>query len=121
MKRFVLIGFLALYALSFTEFHQVLKLPLLIEHYVEHKSLAQEITFWDFLVMHYKTDVAHDSNDNELPFKDCNHSLTTSIVALPTQKITLKEFIQPEKSFSLIYIQNAPMLLSSEIFQPPKV
>lgn len=120
MKRFALIGFLAVYTLSFTEFHQVLRLPLLVEHFQEHQSKVGDITFWQFLVMHYETDVAHDETDDQLPFKDCHHSVA-SVVALPEQKLILSETHQQlVRTYSLFYFQNAPSLRVNDIFQPPK-
>ncbi|HMJ69389.1 MAG TPA: hypothetical protein VK508_10855 [Cyclobacteriaceae bacterium] len=120
MRKSFSIIFLAVYSLSFTECHQVLKLPLLFKHYQEHSS-AVDMTFVEFLVMHYETDVPHDDTDMSLPFKSCGHSQTTSTVAIINQKITLQEpVVIPDRDHFSFYQQISPSLLSHDIFQPPK-
>ena len=126
MRRFIAVAFMSLYALTFTECHQALKLPLLFKHYQEHSS-AVDMTFLDYLVMHYETDIAHDNDetdndtDRSLPFKTCDHPAAASSVALVTQKISLKDPAEvaavAQHSF---YQQISPSLLSHDIFQPPK-
>jgi hypothetical protein len=120
MRRASAIIFLAVYALSFTEFHQVLKLPLLFRHYQEHSS-AVEMSFVEFLVMHYETDIPHDDTDMRLPFKTCGHSQATQTVAIVNQKLTLQErVVISSKDHASFYQQISPSLLSPDIFQPPR-
>jgi hypothetical protein len=120
MRRFTAIVFISLYAMTFTECHQVLKLPLLFKHYQEHSS-AVDMTFVEFLVMHYKTDVPHDDTDMQLPFKTCGHSQAASTIALITQKITLKEPTAVDAVSQIAFYQQiSPSLLSHDIFQPPR-
>jgi hypothetical protein len=122
VKRFISIGLLFLYLISSTEFSEVLRLPLLIEHYTEHKNKAEDLTFWQFLVVHYETDVAHDDTDMSLPFKGCDNSCFAQTVVLSTQKLVLIE--NPEKSilcYSSFYFLPKPQLLAGDIFQPPKL
>lgn len=121
MRRASAIIFLAVYSLSFTEFHQVLKLPLLFRHYQEHSS-SVDMTLVEFLVMHYETDVPHDDTDMRLPFKTCGHSQVSQTIAIINQKITLKEPIEiPTNDHVMFYQQIFPSLLSHDIFQPPRV
>jgi len=122
MIRFAAIGLFLIYLVSFTEFKEVLRLPLLVEHYGEHKAKSGELSFIEFLVMHYETDVAHDDRDNRLPFKDCSHSFIGQVVMLPIQKISLAE--QPEANtttYQFFYLQHEPKLIAVDIFQPPKL
>ncbi len=122
MKRFAAIGLLFFYLISFTEFSEVLRLPLLVEHYTEHKSKVNDLSFWEFLVMHYETDVAHDDTDMSLPFKDCDHSCFAQTVVLPMQKIALTEHSEKSAlSFTFFYLLHEPQLLAGDIFQPPKL
>lgn len=122
MSRTITILLLFAYLTSFTEFSELLRLPLLIEHYAEHKNQVSEMSFREFLAMHYKADVAHDDQDHELPFKDCSHSLCCNSVVLPSQKISLTvnpiAVVQVHTSF---YFIHEPELLSGDIFQPPKI
>jgi hypothetical protein len=122
MLRFAAIGLFFIYLISFTEFREVLRLPLLIEHYGEHKSQAGEMSFFEFLALHYKTDVAHDDRDNRLPFKDCNHSFIGQIVVLPIQKISLADRVEINATtYQFFYLQHEPKLIAVDIFQPPKI
>jgi hypothetical protein len=122
MSRILAISFLVLYINSNTEFHEMLRLPILLEHYSQHKQKVSDISFWDFLVMHYKTDVTHDSDDNQLPFKDPAHSFTAPTLALPIHKIVLKETVVLTKS-DHFYAYSETFIAShlSDIFQPPRI
>jgi hypothetical protein len=53
MRRFVILFIIALYALGSTELHELLKLPVLTAHYIEHKQNDPKISFWDFIYEHY--------------------------------------------------------------------
>lgn len=58
--------------MSNTSFNQIFKLPLLIEHYREHRALNYTVTFFEFLAMHYggnDNDPRDDAKDHSLPFK----------------------------------------------------
>jgi hypothetical protein len=122
LKRFLAISLLGMYLTSFTEVHELFRLPLLLEHFAEHKTQVDDMSFVEFLVMHYKTDVAHDDHDNQLPFKVLGHCFTAQAIALPIQKVLVFEtaplatvshtFKYTEASFS------SPV---EAIFQPPKL
>ena len=122
MKQKLTIALLSLYLIASTEFHQVLRLPLLVGHYAEHHELVKDMTFWEFLVMHYESDVAHDDQDMRLPFKDCHHSLTAQAIAMPVQKISLT-LLTPTQGDRLLSFEHSQFLSSylGEIFQPPKI
>jgi hypothetical protein len=122
MLRFTAIGLFLLYLVSFTEFREVFRLPLLVEHYGEHKDQVTEMSFMEFLVMHYESDVAHDDRDNSLPFKDCSHSFIGQVVILPIQKLSLTErLVINATSYQFFYLQHEPKLIAVDIFQPPKL
>jgi hypothetical protein len=121
VKSKISLAILLVYLVASTELHQVFKLPLLFQHYTEHKVQVQEMTFLEFLVMHYKSDVAHDDQDMKLPFKDCHHSATSSITAIPVQKISIQAPASPPGE-KLRAINQNPFHSSflDEIFQPPR-
>lgn len=122
MKQLISISLLVLYLNSFTEFHELLRVPVLIEHFQEHKLQVSDITFWEFIVMHYKTDVSHDDQDNELPFKDKNHSYVAAAVSLPFQKLSL---IEPSSFEEIKHTSHYKVAFfappNQAIFQPPKL
>lgn len=121
MKRFLAISLLLLYINSYTEFHEALRLPILLEHFAEHRQQVKDMSFWEFLAMHYKTDVSHDDQDNNLPFKDIHHSFTVPAMALPIQKIVLEEtVVLTEISHSSTYTEVCIASSPSDIFQPPR-
>jgi hypothetical protein len=65
--------------LDTTSLCQVFKLSSLVQHFTEHKALNQQISFLDFLSMHYWGDDLDDNDDEkdmQLPFKkiDLQHS-----------------------------------------------
>jgi hypothetical protein len=122
VKRFLAISFLSLYLNSYTEVHEIFRLPILLEHFTEHKTLVADLTFWDFIKMHYESDVNHDTTDDELPFKVPGHSFTAiSIVLLPL-KINLTEAV-PSALLSYTFDYKESFFSSSlqAIFQPPKL
>jgi hypothetical protein len=122
MLRITSIGLLFFYLVSFTEFREVLRLPILIQHFVEHRTQVEDMSFLEFLAMHYSTNQAHDDQDMRLPFKDCSHSFGGQSVVLPLQKLVLSERSgQLALVNQSIYLQHEPQLLSLDIFQPPKL
>lgn len=61
---------LSLYLVSTTELNQLLKLPILIEHYSEHHKLNPEMTVLAFFKAHYDHPAkdADYKTDRKLPF-----------------------------------------------------
>ena len=87
MKR-VIAGILLLtIIISETEFRQLLKLPVLFSHFLEHKTSDKRITAVEFLGMHYfngHDDDNDEDRDNQLPFKSTGSTmLTGASVTLP--------------------------------------
>jgi len=123
MKRIFSIVLISFYIVSFTEVHQLIRLPLLAVHFIEHKALSKDITFFEFLELHYSTETAHDDRDMELPFKDCSHCVASQTVVLPCFKIELKQDAMAYASpvYTVFYKKFIPSSHLSEIWQPPKV
>ena len=122
LKQLLSISLLVLYLNSFTEVHELMRLPILIEHFQEHKQQVSDLTLWEFLVMHYKTDASHDDQDNDLPFKDKAHSFSVSAPSLPFQKLVLKiEAPVLEIQHTSNHKEASFKSPSQSIFQPPKL
>lgn len=125
VKRFLAISFLAIYILTATECNQLLKFPILIEHFSEHKEANNEISFFDFLYMHYQ---GHDFNDNDqnqdmkLPFKSHSDfaSIDMQFVTVHTETISLHIIGKINESEILRKRLNFKSSYLSEIWQPPK-
>lgn len=128
MKKMFAILFMFLYLTASTELHQLLKLPILIEHFVEHQSINNNLTFLDFLSMHYSHEDDHDGDkekDMKLPFKShscCNE--TNSFVALvPSQVFTFIAFqtTQVRVKISSCYAFCTTSSHLNAIWQPPQI
>ena len=124
MKKWVSILLLSLYLLSTTELNQLLKLPVLIEHYVEHKNLNPEMTLLAFFKMHYDHPVkdADYKTDRKLPF--IIHSTLSLVFTLNTNF----SFEISGSDYKYYGIQNIPSLDENlyikgylqSIWQPPR-
>lgn len=120
VRQGISIGLLIIHLGIFTDLHEVLRLPILFGHFVEHRSQVPSMTFFQFLSMHYKTDTPHDATDMELPFKDCSGSIATA-VALLEQKVILTTMTGfAESTFPSTYVAFIPSSGLDEIFQPPR-
>ena len=104
MKKWVSILLLSLYLLSTTELNQLLKLPVLIEHYLEHKNLNPEMTLVAFFKMHYDHPVkdADYKTDRKLPF--IIHSTLSLVFTLNTDF----SFEISGSDYKYFHIQNIP-------------
>ena len=122
----VSIFLLSAYLISTTEFYQMLKLPLLAEHFIEHKSLNQGTTFWDFLVMHYtNNDVKYSDHDQDmrLPFKSHEgsvHSIILTFIHNPIIQEIIKSVVIDLNEYNLRENICFNSTYLSNIWQPPK-
>ena len=125
MRRIIPILLLLFITISATDAIQFMKLPALTSHYLEHKADSGDLSFVDFLMMHY---ASHDDNDHDqdkdmqLPFKDMHQSL---------QMMHIWSIQQANNPFDLIiYSQRSAFMIADEdseyshftpsIWQPPK-
>ena len=121
MRTIATIFLLGLLTTSQTPLGQLLKLPVLIEHFYKHK--AQEgVSLTEFLNDHYSTEHndSDQSEDQELPFKSLvlqnigfavlPHIFETDFVFAPDlpTKVMLQKFYTPQQH---LY----------RIFHPPRV
>lgn len=102
--------------------HEVFRLPILFEHFTEHKTLVGDLTFWDFIKMHYESDVDHDTTDDELPFKVPGHSFAAiSLVLLPLKLNLVDATPTALLSYTFDYKESFFSSSLQAIFQPPKL
>lgn len=125
MRKLAAIFIVSVYLFGATEASQLLKLPVLVQHYYEHKAGNASVTLVQFLHMHY---MGHDDNDNDnlrdmqLPFKTMNDYCMIAFNSLPPQKIQMNEVVyyEVQQEFTLLN-DAAPFSFSVEdIFQPPR-
>ena len=89
-------------------FEQLFKIPVLIEHYVEHQDRNADISFADFLTMHYwgkDINDTDDERDRQLPFKNIDHHVS-HFVFIPNRMYTSNVRIVPAASHILINYKN---------------
>ena len=101
-------------------------MPLLVEHFVEHRQENSHLTLWQFLYMHYASSDVHDAGnakDMKLPFKSHDNCVASIInVYLPSQNVIITkpvQFIETQH-----FKTQEPSLQStflSNIWQPPKI
>lgn len=127
MKKLAVILVLFIYLFSSTEAYQLLKLPLLIEHYQKHKHEDAKISFIKFLHIHYLQGVKFDDDyaqDMQLPFKTHAEDFCfCSVISMPLQKFELPKVCFPvaiRNTFNN-YSCNYSYLSLHDIFQPPRV
>jgi hypothetical protein len=110
---------------SATELNQFFKLPVLFEHFSEHRTENKNITFLQFLKIHYQGNHAPDNDDlkdKRLPFKSHGNSFSTQIFAvLPAfSEIEIPVFTDNNKSVTIHKNQFITTLQLESIWQPPK-
>lgn len=126
LKNKITIFFLAIYLFSVTEAHQVLKIPIIFQHFGEHQEQDKNISLVKFLAMHYLHGSPKDKDyarDMQLPFKttgDCITAIAPAYIPVtvefklerPVELIRQQNFIRPEQFIFSAYPAN--------IWQPPK-
>jgi len=126
LKKVISILFLAIYLLTTTQLCELLKLPLLVEHYREHKQQNKDLTILGFLEIHYAHGSPKDADydkDMKLPFKSLTNtnflsvSFCTPFLVLKQQPVVL--FYKIENHFSSYSFTYTSAYLSA-IWQPPK-
>ncbi len=116
--------FLSVYLLSITQLGELLKVPLMVEHFVEHKEKNSKLTILGFLRLHYQGQDVFDDDyekDMKLPFK--SHTNICCIAFYPLlqefktiQKVNYK--YKKENLYSYSFLYSSTFL--SSIWQPPR-
>ena len=126
MKHIAGIFLISIYMFSFAELHNLLKIPILFEHYKEHQQLKPGISFWSFIKLHYLDPIVVDDDyqrDQQLPFRDTDCCLMTLASVCECLQIAV-EIDKPAeivKEFHLFNEVNKPQFISFDIFQPPRI
>lgn len=125
VRKLLSIFFIAIVLSSSTELGQFLRFPILLWHFQEHQNKDKDISFVDFLRLHYEINDGEkefDPKDSSLPFKSCQYAVAAHFVALPPTRICIPP--KPIISFSV----NTPLFddgqfhssYLSAVWQPPK-
>ncbi len=125
VRKTVAILFTAIYLLGATEASQLLKLPVLVQHYYEHKAGNASVTLFTFLQMHYlgnDNDDTDNLRDEALPFKTMDDCCVIASNSLPPQKLQIihVDFNKVEQEFTLLNDPSRFFISPEDIFQPPR-
>ncbi|MBP6756326.1 MAG: hypothetical protein KA210_09265 [Bacteroidia bacterium] len=126
LKKFIAISLLSIYLISITELSQLVKLPLLIEHFSEHKQKDGHMSLWKFLSIHYTQNTSHDADyekDMKLPFKShdgCINSVVSESVPSSFYFFSTKPVFSQNNAYSNYTEQFLTSAYLSSIWQPPK-
>ncbi|HBV14606.1 hypothetical protein [Chryseobacterium carnipullorum] len=124
MRKFISIVLLSFYLVSTTELYQLLKIPVLIEHFIEHKEQNKGMTLMAFLKMHYDHPVkdADYQTDQKLPFIVHSFPLALVFTVSPNNTFEVKKQIITDHN-EKIYSYDEPLYdkdALNSIWQPPK-
>lgn len=124
MKNLILIISSVMFISSSTELHELFRLPLLLEHYLQHRSENGHLSLVDFLKIHYSENHPNDQDDdddNQLPFKSKESSIHLD-TAVPFHRGTEeKQVFPPAKKLIILYAEGVPVNRSFSIFRPPRL
>ncbi|MFY8025179.1 MAG: hypothetical protein ACOVNO_07515 [Sediminibacterium sp.] len=126
MRKRIAILFLSIYLCSTTEAHELLKIPVVFQHFIEHQQEDPQISVIQFLHIHYLQGDVKDKDydrDMQLPFKTAGEFFASS--ATPFVPLNAQIVIQyPEDANNIVWSQQTtPFLFSAyqvNIWQPPK-
>lgn len=125
LKRLAGILLVSVYMVSYAELHNLLKIPILFEHYKEHRQHNPGISFWSFIKLHYSDRIAVDDDyqrDQQLPFRDADCCLMTltSVCECLQIAVEIGKPAEISKEFNLFNEENKPRFIAFDIFQPPR-
>lgn len=124
MKKALSILLLFIYLQSSTQLMEFLKIPYLIEHYLEHSNQDNSMTIGTYIYMHYAhLGEQNDNNDMKLPFKSLNtnlHSITSFLSPSPLFILVKTQINIELKQIAYSYSTFYTSQFLSNIWQPPK-
>lgn len=122
MQRITAIALLILFA-STNEVGQILKLPMLVSHYIDHHNEEGQSLyafFHEHYVHHHGSDNKDQDEDNRLPFKTTIQQASVSYLMPATQIIiSLTTLISKRKSTLPSFF--IPKNYLKDIFHPPRI
>jgi hypothetical protein len=101
------------------------KIPALMDHFQEHKAQRSQLSFDEFLFMHYVGDDANDQDNNsdeQLPFKNTNDYSGVSIdgIWLPDNSMVFTSSVELVLQNTIpIYKADLLKQFNDPLFRPP--
>lgn len=108
-----------------TEFHQFLKVPVLLSHLQQHRRDDPALSLLDFLRIHYGNNRHPDDGDEQqdtgLPFRTAEPIQHTDIPLCSHKELTLDPPSFPVSPSIAYYPEIVPCNRSQNIFHPPPI
>ena len=124
MKKRAAYIFLAIYLLGATELNQLLKMPLLIEHFMEHKLDNGNLSLLSFMYMHNvgdDGDATDEQKDQNLPFKSAHFQMQNTVVFSVFKYELPKIFVNINRSVWPVMQSNSLSTIAlGSLFRPPR-
>ncbi|MCG2616268.1 hypothetical protein LZZ85_18360 [Terrimonas sp. NA20] len=125
MKRSGAIVFFLIYLAAVIQIEQLVKIPVLFQHYREHIRMEGKISFLAFLQEHYVQDDGPDADyarDMQLPFKTSHHFFILMTAAAPKPAADyVSPAVDPRSHYISPFDDPGPAnLFTDQIFQPPR-
>lgn len=122
MTKLVSFFLITVFLCANTSIGQLLKVPNLIEHYIEHKNEVDTNSFVEFIKLHYSKNSQNNEKEHQnLPFKTFENTAHVLFVftCLNFQFLLKKVFFETNKSF--FYKNSFKSNLFTSIWLPPKI
>ena len=125
MKKSVLILFVLVYLMTYTDMGQLLKLPTLISHYFQHQNQNKNVDFIDFIAMHYgggdDGNTKDDDIDKQFPFHNYEYNSSLIVFATMTKSAVYDRLVYFfQNKFINREINPKTVKHSRKIIRPPK-
>jgi hypothetical protein len=126
LKKRTTILLLIIYLIGATEAYQLLKLPALVVHFMQHSREDPEMTLELFFEMHYAGQQAMDADwqqDMQLPFKSHEDgSNLTPLSYFPPAPLEYHSEQNVPETIALFGMPGhfIPVRFMADIFQPPR-
>lgn len=111
------------FVFSFTELHEIMKLPVLVQHYFSHHRKDPSLSLAAFLNLHYSTHHPEDNDDQDdasLPFKAGIETVASVHLGLPVTHSSSCYNLPAACNFIVPVKQGALQEKSYAIFHPPR-
>ncbi|MDZ4750365.1 MAG: hypothetical protein SGI87_02035 [Flavobacteriales bacterium] len=125
MKRLFIYLLIVSVTFSMTDFDQLLSVPELFSHYLEHKEEEEDLSFIEFIHAHYCPEHKHCGHETEdsgtFPYQKVDSSIYTSLcISEVNEEIRFYSFSSSFTS-SACHIEQFCSELYTDIWQPPKL
>lgn len=119
------IGLLSLYLFTGTGFSQLLRIPELVDHFVEHCQGNAQMTWAAFFHMHYEEPAAHADNHpshHHLPFKSMDSNAHSGPYVIDDFTMLIPQASDDSEALSTCHEdQFCPWTMDSGVWQPPRL